>query len=148
MPQPQQHQIQAASVTCATAHGDARALTHWGRPGMEPATSWLLIGFVSAAPRWELPGDSFSYSNFPCLCVLPRVERKKKKKGWRSLLVTNTGKRTLLYTSGLVISVSVLTPVEFQRRPIWCMYTHKEGMGREEKGGGRERKKREREQFK
>ena len=24
-------------------------------PGIEPATSWFLVGFVSAAPRWELP---------------------------------------------------------------------------------------------
>ena len=24
------------------------------RPGIEPATSWILVGFVSAAPQWEL----------------------------------------------------------------------------------------------
>ena len=24
------------------------------RPGIEPATSWCLVRFVSAAPRWEL----------------------------------------------------------------------------------------------
>ena len=30
------------------------SLTHWARPGIEPATSWSLVSFVSAAPRWEL----------------------------------------------------------------------------------------------
>ena len=53
--QPQQRQIQVMSVTYTTAHGNARPLTHWAWPGIEPATSWLLVGFVSAAPRWELP---------------------------------------------------------------------------------------------
>ena len=24
------------------------------RPGIEPATSWFLVGFISSAPRWEL----------------------------------------------------------------------------------------------
>ena len=33
---------------------------HWipnplRRPGIEPASSWILVGFVSAAPQWELP---------------------------------------------------------------------------------------------
>ena len=37
-----------------TAHGNARPLTPWTRPGIEPATSWFLVGLVSVAPRWEL----------------------------------------------------------------------------------------------
>ena len=41
-PQPQQHQTQATSATYTTAHGNAGSLTHWGRPGIEPTTSWLL----------------------------------------------------------------------------------------------------------
>ena len=48
-PKPQQGQIQAASVTYTTAHSNAGSLTHWLRPGIEPATSW-----VSAVPWWEL----------------------------------------------------------------------------------------------
>ena len=54
MPKPQQCQIQATSATYTTAHGNTRSLTHWARPGIEPATSCLLVGFVSPAPRWEL----------------------------------------------------------------------------------------------
>ena len=41
-------------MTYTTAHDNARSLTHWARPGSEPATSWFLIGFTSAAPWLEL----------------------------------------------------------------------------------------------
>ena len=37
-----------------TAHGNARYLTHWLRPGIKPAASWVLVRFVSTAPQWEL----------------------------------------------------------------------------------------------
>ena len=39
-PQPQQHQIWVAFVTYTTACGKAESLTHWMRPGIEPAFSW------------------------------------------------------------------------------------------------------------
>ena len=42
MPQPQQCQIQATSAIYTTAHGNARSLTYWERPRIEPATSWIL----------------------------------------------------------------------------------------------------------
>ena len=34
--------IWAASVTYAAAHGNARSLTHWTRPEIGPASSWIL----------------------------------------------------------------------------------------------------------
>ena len=43
--QPEPHQIQAESVTYTIAHGNARSLTHWARPGIEPAFSGILVGF-------------------------------------------------------------------------------------------------------
>ena len=43
------------SVPSTTAHGNAESLTHWARPGIEPTCSWLLVGFVTAEPQWELP---------------------------------------------------------------------------------------------
>ena len=52
-PQPQQCQSWAASATYTTAHGNDGSLTHWVRPGIEPATSWFLVGFVSTAPQWK-----------------------------------------------------------------------------------------------
>ena len=57
MPQPQPRQIQASTTTYTTAHGNARSLTHWARPGIEPSTSQFLVGIISAAPRWELLGS-------------------------------------------------------------------------------------------
>ena len=46
-PQPQQRWIQAASATYTIAHGSTRSLTHWAMPGIESATSWFLVRFVS-----------------------------------------------------------------------------------------------------
>ena len=54
-PQPQHHRIRTAFGTYTTAHSNTRSLTHRARPGIEPATSWLLVGSVSAAPQRELP---------------------------------------------------------------------------------------------
>ena len=42
------------SATYTKAHSNTRSLTHWVRPGMEPTSSWILAGFVSAAPQREL----------------------------------------------------------------------------------------------
>ena len=42
-PQPQQCRIRAVSVTYTTTLSNAGSLTHWARPGIEPATSWLLV---------------------------------------------------------------------------------------------------------
>ena len=59
MPQPQQLRIWAVSVTYTTAHGNTRSLTHWSRPGIEPASSWMLVRFVSTEPRQELLMSAF-----------------------------------------------------------------------------------------
>ena len=53
-PQPQQLRIWAMSVTYNTSHGNTRSLSHCLRPGIEPITSWILVGFISAEPQWEL----------------------------------------------------------------------------------------------
>ena len=53
-PQPQQGSIRALSVTYTIVHSNAGSLTHWARPGIQPETSWLLVGFTSPAPQWEL----------------------------------------------------------------------------------------------
>ena len=70
MPQSQQHRIWAESVTYTTAHSNARSLTHWVRPGIEPSTSWFLVSFVSAVPWRELLYHTFfirTFKLFPCL---------------------------------------------------------------------------------
>ena len=53
-PQPQKHRIPSASVTYTTAHSSAQFLIHWARPRIKPASSWILVGFVSFEPWWEL----------------------------------------------------------------------------------------------
>jgi len=58
MPEPQQCQIQAASATYTIAHSNAGSLTHWAGPGIEPTTSWFLVGFVN---HWATTGN-------PTLC--------------------------------------------------------------------------------
>ena len=47
------------SVTYITAHGSAGSLTHWTRPGIEPVSSRILVGFVTTEPQWELHTPSF-----------------------------------------------------------------------------------------
>ena len=50
-PQPKQRRIQAASVTYPTAHGNARSLNRWVRPGIEALSS--LVGFIN---HWAVTG--------------------------------------------------------------------------------------------
>ena len=35
------------SATYTTAHSNARSLTHWTRPRIEPSTSWFLVRFIN-----------------------------------------------------------------------------------------------------
>ena len=56
-PMPQQRQIQAVSATYTTAHhnnGSFNTLSK-ARPGIEPASSWIWVRFLSTEPRWEAP---------------------------------------------------------------------------------------------
>ena len=76
--QPQQPGIRAVPVTYTTAHSNARSLTYWERPGIGPASSWILVrcvtrvthnrnsqsiifkitfGYVLKAPRFTFPAD-------------------------------------------------------------------------------------------
>ena len=45
-------ELQLLAFTTATA--TLGSPTHGARPGMEPTSSWILVGFVSAAPQWKL----------------------------------------------------------------------------------------------
>ena len=63
-----QHQIQAACATYTTAHGHAGSLPHWASPGIEPATPWFLVGFVSAVPQRELQIHRFLFYFIPSIC--------------------------------------------------------------------------------
>ena len=47
-------QIWATSATYITAHDNARSLTHWARPWIEPVSSWILVRFISTEVRQQL----------------------------------------------------------------------------------------------
>ena len=40
-------ELELQLLAYATAENNARSPTQWARPGMEPASSWILVGFVS-----------------------------------------------------------------------------------------------------
>jgi len=48
-------QIRVVSATYTIAHGNGGSLTHWVRWRIEPASSWMLVRFISAKPQQELP---------------------------------------------------------------------------------------------
>ena len=50
------------SLICDLYHSNASSLTHGARPGIEPISSWILVGFIIAEPQWELPFSSFFFS--------------------------------------------------------------------------------------
>ena len=42
------------SMTYTTAHSNAGSLTHCMRPGIKPASSWMLVRFITTEPQREL----------------------------------------------------------------------------------------------
>ena len=54
-PEPQQLGIQAESATYTTTHSNVWSLTHWVRPGIEPESSWMLLGFTNHWAMTETP---------------------------------------------------------------------------------------------
>ena len=54
------------SATYTTAHSSTRSLTHWARPGFEPATSWFLVGFIN---HWATMGTpNCLFYTVVCVC--------------------------------------------------------------------------------
>ena len=45
----------ALTVNYMAALGNAGSLTHWARPGIKPATSWILVGFIRHWAMKEMP---------------------------------------------------------------------------------------------
>ena len=70
--------VWAASAAHTTAHGNARSLTHWARPEIEPVSSWILIEFLTAVPRWELQIVAFYDIGIYSKCIYSVLQYKKK----------------------------------------------------------------------
>ena len=57
-------ELQLLACTTAAAmwdHGNAGSLTYRVRPGIEPASSWILVRLITAEPRRELPTLLFPF---------------------------------------------------------------------------------------
>ena len=54
-----------ADLSCfcnhTTAHSNTGYLIPWARPGIYPASSWILVGFITSESQWELPEMYFLY---------------------------------------------------------------------------------------
>ena len=46
--------ISATAANLGHSHNTARFPTYWARAGMEPVSSWILVGFLSVVPQKEL----------------------------------------------------------------------------------------------
>ena len=46
-------------LTYTTAQSNAGSLTHWEGPGIEPASSWILVRFMSTESQRELRKSSY-----------------------------------------------------------------------------------------
>ena len=107
MPETQQCQIWAMAVTYTTAHGNARFLTHWARPGIEPVSSWTLVRHLQRATTGTLrptlanwDGDLAVYST---PLRLPKQARRRFCKNQFSLIVLCYKANT---TWGLVVNMA------------------------------------------
>ena len=76
----------AVAASLHHSHSNARSLTHWVRPGIETATSWFLVRFVSTAPRWELQDLCFTKV---VLVAFRRTNFKVGKRQWGDYLRGN-----------------------------------------------------------
>ena len=51
------------------AHDNAGSLTHWVRLGIEPLSSWMLVGFTNCWPMMGTPIFDFLECNFKRYCI-------------------------------------------------------------------------------
>ena len=80
------------SVTNTIAHGNTRgSSTHWARPWIEPVSSWILAGFFTTEPQWELL-ENVLISFFDIyLCSFPSTTY------WRDYLSSTVGSLILCH---------------------------------------------------
>ena len=67
-------------ATYTIAHGNTRSLTHWARPGIEPSSSWMLVGFTSTVPQRELL-KNFFFSLFLFFRAAPMAYESSQASG-------------------------------------------------------------------
>lgn len=69
--------------------GQHRILNPWARPGIYPASSWILVGFVSTAPQWELLDINLKQSKI-LTCgaqAISLVSKEKRSVNWTAMQI-------------------------------------------------------------
>jgi len=83
----------AAANNLYHSHSNTESLTHWARPGIEPASSWMLVGFITAEPRWELWDRSFfkkskkDNTRHQLYIIFFKERKKERKEGTKERVV-------------------------------------------------------------
>ena len=62
-------------MTCSAACGNAGSLTHWVRPRIKPASSWMLVGFLTHWAAMETLFFFFNTLDF----ILKKLQRQWKE---------------------------------------------------------------------
>ena len=60
-PQLQQCQFPAMSATYPVAHSNLGSLTHWVGSGIEPASFWILVRFITDSWALQFLGTAFNF---------------------------------------------------------------------------------------
>ena len=118
-------------MTYTTAHGTGGSLTHWVGPRIKPASSGILVEFVTTEPQWErLIFKALSLKTLPAatppprqlsrwykqtLCLMTRCTSSSKRHGGRGRrfmwsVLPPTGKVeclwwTFIYLPSFILSV-------------------------------------------
>ena len=119
MPQPQQHGLRTTSATYTAAHGNARSLTHWLRPGIEPASSQTLCRVLNL----------LSHNRNPCLSYYEsqseRFESPWLSHSFLSLLFKNLGRWVFSQPTDMSYSNITLTLLVIHRSLESALGHHK-----------------------
>ena len=57
-------------MTYITAHSNTRSLTHWARPGIKPASSWILVGLDKHWAMMGTPDHVIFILQFINVCII------------------------------------------------------------------------------
>ena len=79
-------QIGAVTASLNHSHSNTRSPTHWSRPGIKPASSWILVRFVSAEPPQELQAWPFFCLNICCQDLLQSSGIYNLERIWKRYL--------------------------------------------------------------
>ena len=75
-------------------NGNTESLTDWPRPRIDPASSWILVRFISTEPQWKLLYKSFLmlthlyFTYVKCLWYTNSASKWLRKHTWNHIAQT------------------------------------------------------------